>query len=346
MRATTKELLERCNMKSNKMAGIGRRKFVKTGVGFLFLLAGAGLGPILFRNRRVYSMSKTLMGTIGEIQVVHDDEKRAYRAIQCAYEELDRLERLLTFFSDDSDIGRVNRMGFARDVEISHETADLIERALHWSRATGGFFEPGLGKVSAIWDVKHRTEPPPEDQWMRLANRSFSDQIVLRRLGSACRIRLLTPDLKIDLGGIAKGYAADRAKTILSEEGIDQALVRLGGDISTLSGRSESEGWRIGVKNPENPTEIVEVLSLHDQAVATSGSYEQYFVSQGKVYHHLINPKSAMPKRSGFASVSVIGSNCRDTDALATGLFFVSDDEKRRILDTHTEKFDFKRFGA
>lgn len=333
-------------MKTNKIADIDRRKFLKIGAGSLFLIAGAGLGPILFRNRRVYSMTKSLMGTIGEIQVVHDDERLAYRAIDRAYEELDRIERLLTFFSDNSDIGRINKLGFAQDVVISNETADLIEKALHWSHATGGFFEPGLGKVTSIWDIKHRTEPPSENQWIRFADRSFSEKIVLTKNGSNASVRLLTPDVKIDLGGIGKGYGAECAKTVLAEEGIDQALVRLGGDIATLGSRSENDAWRIGVKNPEKPSEIIQAISLKNQAVATSGSYEQYFVSEGKIYHHLINPKLAMPKRSGFASVTVIGDHCRDTDALATGLFFVSDEEKKRILKNHTEGFEFLRFGV
>ena len=333
-------------MKTDRKTGLDRRKFLKIGAGSLFLIAGAGLGPILFRNRRVYSMTKTLMGTIGEIQVVHDDDKLAYRAIDLAYEELNRVERLLTYFSDNSEIGQINKFGYTKDVVISNETADLIERALHWSHATNGFFEPGLGKVTSIWDIKHRTEPPPENQWIRFADRSFSQKIVMSRNSSGATVRLLTPDVKIDLGGIGKGYGSERAKAVLAEEGIDQALVRLGGDIATLGGNSENKAWRIGVKNPENPSEIIEVISLKNQAVATSGSYEQYFVSGGKVYHHLINPKLAMPKRTGFASVTVIGDNCRDTDALATGLFFVSDEEKKHILEEYTEKFEFMRFGV
>ncbi|MBL7959112.1 FAD:protein FMN transferase, partial [bacterium] len=160
-------------MKTNDSAKWDRRRFLKTGAGALFLVAGAGLGPVLFRNRRVYSMSKSLMGTIGEIQVVHDDEFLALRAIEKAFEELNRIEKRLTYYSDDSEIGRINRFGASQDIEISRETAELIARALRWSHATHGCFEPGLGKVSALWDVKHRSEPPPEEQWIRLADRQF-----------------------------------------------------------------------------------------------------------------------------------------------------------------------------
>ncbi|KAB2878994.1 FAD:protein FMN transferase [bacterium] len=333
-------------MKTNDSAKWDRRRFLKTGAGALFLVAGAGLGPVLFRNRRVYSMSKSLMGTIGEIQVVHDDEFLALRAIEMAFEELNRIEKQLTYFSDDSEIGRINRFGASQDINLSRETAELIARALQWSHATRGCFEPGLGKVSALWDVKHRSEPPQEEQWIRLAGRHFSKKISLTQNEKFSTIRLLTEDVKIDLGGIGKGYAADRAMDILKEEGIDQALVNLGGDIVALGGKSESDGWRVGVKNPEAPHDIIEVLTLRNQAVATSGTYEQYFLSKGHVYHHLIDPKLAMPGNSTFESLTVIGNNCRDADALATGLFFVSDAEKKQILEDHTEGFEFMRFGA
>ncbi len=333
-------------MKNSESTDMTRRKFLKTGAGFLLVCAGAGLGPVLFRNRRLYTMSRPLMGTIGEIQVVHDDADRAYRAMESAFEELDRLERILTFYSDSSEIGKVNRLAFDQEVSVSPETSELIARALHWSQATGGFFEPGLGKVIALWDVKHRTEPPPENQWVRLADRFFHKKIILSGDRSAPTVRFLSDDVKIDLGGIAKGYAADRAIEILVKEGVGQALVNLGGDIATLGGKSESEAWTIGVRDPENVSKIAKIISLKNQAVATSGSYEQYFLSQGHVYHHLIDPKLAMPGNAKFESLSIIGNNCRDTDALATGLFFSSDYEKQSFLEDHTDNFQFMKFGA
>lgn len=338
-----KNIYERYDMKTQRM---DRRKFLKIGAGSLFLIAGAGLGPTLFRNRKVFRMSKGLMGTIGEIQVVHDDEARAYQVLEMAFEELNRIEARLTYFSEDSDIGRINRFAVTRSVGVPRETADLISKALHWSDVTGGFFEPGLGKVSALWDVKHRSEPPPDDQWIRFADRHFSKKIVLSHEKNISQIRLLADDVKIDLGGIGKGYAADRIIQILREEGMDQALVNLGGDIAAIGGRSESEGWRIGVKNPAAPHDIIRVLSLRNQAVATSGTYEQYFVSKGRMYHHLIDPSLGRPGKTGFESLTVIGDNCRDADALATGLFFLADKEKKRILEDHTEGFEFLRFGV
>jgi len=333
-------------MKKSESDEINRRKFLKIGGGFLLICAGAGLGPVLLRNRKLYSMTRNIMGTIGEIQVVHDDARTAYRVIETAFEELARLEQKLTFFSDESEIGRINLRSFSEEVSVSIETAQLITRALHWSNVTNGFFEPGLGKVTAIWDIKHRTEPPPTNQWIRLANRSFHEKIILSDLNTAPKVRFRTDDIKIDLGGIAKGYSADRAIAVLAAQGIDQALVRLGGDISTLGGKSDNQAWRVGVKNPNALSEILKVISLRNQTVATSGNYEQYFLSHGQIYHHLLDPTLGKPPSGNFRSVTVIGDNCRDTDALATGLFFLSHNERRRILDDNTDHFDFISCGT
>ena len=323
---------------------MNRRKFLKVGGGAILIAAGAGLGPVLFRNRRVYGKTMPLMGTIGEIHVVHDDARKAYRAIDAAFEELTRIERLLTFYNDTSEIGTINRFAFLREVTLSGETGNLIESALHWSKSTDGYFEPGLGKITDLWDVKHRHEPPPKTQWARLADRSFYKKTLLSKSNSGYTVRFLAEDIKIDLGGIAKGYAADRAVAVLAEQGISQALVNLGGDIASLGGKSSSEGWRVGIKDPSNPSEIIKVLTLNNQSVATSGSYEQYFTSNGIIYHHLIDPKIGEPGHRRFESMTVIGDNCRDTDALATALFLMEDRTARRVLEDNTDGFELIRF--
>ncbi|HNO10941.1 MAG TPA: FAD:protein FMN transferase, partial [bacterium] len=150
-----------------------RRQFLKTSGAMLLVCAGAGLGPLFLSKRRVYTMTRPLMGTIGEIHVVSDDARLADRAMAAAFEELQRLENLLTYFSPTSDVGRINSAPTGTEIRIASETADLIERALHWSKVTDGGFEPGLGKVSDVWDVKHRTEPPVQDVWKRYAGLSL-----------------------------------------------------------------------------------------------------------------------------------------------------------------------------
>lgn len=322
-----------------------RRQFLKTSGAMLLVCAGAGLGPLLLSRRRVYTMTRPLMGTIGEIHVVSDDARWADRAMEAAFEELQRLESLLTYFSPASDVGRINAAVTGAEIRVAPETADLIERALHWSKVTDGGFEPGLGKVSDTWDVKHRTEPPAQDMWQRFAGLSLH-RFIHVTTGPEATVKILSPDVRLDLGGIAKGYAADRAAEVLKKEGITQALINLGGDIVALGQRADGEGWRVGVRDPERADVMATIVTLHDQAIATSGTYEQYFRSGGRVYHHLIDPKLAEPKRAQFQSLTIVGTNGRDTDALATGLFFSTDEDKKKILADHTDRFQCMTWGA
>ncbi len=322
-----------------------RREFLKLSAGMLVVCAGAGLGPLLRRNRRIYRKTTPLMGTIGDIQVVHDDRAQAFRAIDHAFDELIALEKKLSFFRADSEIGRINANAFAAPVRISRETGLLLEKALKWSYVTNGSFEPGLGKVSTIWDVKNRKEPPSEDLWHRFAGKGFYKKIVVSLSSEDAHVRFLTDDIKVDLGGIAKGYAADRVLQILAADGIEEALVNLGGDVAAL-GAKGSEGWRVGIRDPHRPSDIAKVLSLRNQAVATSGTYEQYFISQGHVYHHLIDPQLARPGVDRFESLTILTDSCCDADAMATGLFFMPDDDIRRTLQHHTQRSDWVRLGA
>lgn len=323
-----------------------RRKFLRIGGTFLFVCAGAGLGPVLLKNRRVYGKSTTVMGTIAEIQVVHDDAHKAMAIIDDALEEVRRIEKIMSHFREDSEVGRINRDAFRASVVVSRETADVIRRGLHWSDVTNGAFDPGLGKIVELWDVKHRTEPPAQDTIRRLSGLAFHRHVRVTGGPGGDTVRMTSEDVRIDLGGIAKGYAADRAAEIVSGLGIDQALINLGGDLVALGGKSDGEPWNVGIRDPWDASRISEVLPLRNQAVATSGNYEQFFKYDGHLYHHIIDPKIAQPGAGGFASLSIIGNNCRDADALATGLFFLGDRETQRLLEDNTDGFSFRRLGT
>jgi thiamine biosynthesis lipoprotein len=180
----------------------------------------------------------------------------------------------------------------------------------------------------------------------RLRDQSFFNHIDLTIQESLGNIRFTSENVRIDLGGIAKGYAADRAAAVLSGHGIDQALINLGGDLVALGGKSESAAWNVGIKDPLDTSRLAEIIPLRNQAVATSGNYEQFFMHNGRLYHHLIDPKSAQPRPKGFNSLSIIADNCRDADALATGLYFLKDREIQITLEDNTDHFTFRRMGV
>ncbi|MBF0280168.1 MAG: FAD:protein FMN transferase [SAR324 cluster bacterium] len=324
---------------------IDRRTLIKKGGALLLVCSGLGLGPYLARNREIFKKSVVLMGTVAEIQVVHDDAKQAYEIIDRAFAEIKRIETVMSRFNKNSDIGRANRLAFEDAVPVSPETAEILQHAFRWSRVTGGAFDPAIGKLSEIWDIKNRSKPPQENQIVHLANRFFYQHVHLTGDSAAPRLKFTHPDVQLDLGGVAKGYAADQAIKVLTEAGLDQGLVNLGGDVAALGGKMQNPGWKIGIRDPGKPGTIAEVLELRNQAVATSGNYEQYFIAESSLYHHLIDPSLARPGRTSFHSLSIIGPNSCDTDALATGLFFFQQNKTNQILASNTEGFRAIRMG-
>jgi len=295
-----------------------RREFLTIGSGIFVALSM----PLALRRRiPLTRRSIPLMGTLATIQVAHRDERFAEAAIDAAIAELQWVERTMTRFQPDSDIGRAN-LGAGRDgVAISSATALVIEAALHWSSVSDGNFDPALGSASELWDVLNRHEPPPASAVARLASRGYWRKVDLARRGQGAVVRFEDPDLRLDLGGIAKGYGIDRAVTALRNRGIAHAIVTVGGDLYALGPAPDGESWQVGIRDPHHLDQLAGQLEVADRAVTTSGDYERFFSYRGVRYHHLIDPVTAAPRRTPVHSVTVLGSSCMNADAAGTAVF-------------------------
>jgi thiamine biosynthesis lipoprotein len=262
------------------------------------------------------------MGTIAELAVVGRSEVRAHRALDEAVAELRRVEALMTWFRDDSDVGRANvRGGAGRPVAISSETAEVLREALAWARASGGAFDPCLGRSVRIWDVAHRREPPPASDVTELAGRALWTHLEVETSGTVPRVTYHDPRISLDLGGIAKGYGVDAAANALRDQGIFRGLVNVGGDLVAMGASEDGDPWEIGVRSPEDPGRMVARLRLADGALATSGDYLNYFDHRGRRYHHLLDPASGEPRRSRMHTLTVSARRCMTADAGATAVF-------------------------
>ncbi|MDH5804601.1 MAG: FAD:protein FMN transferase [Gemmatimonadota bacterium] len=313
--------------KGNSVNG-SRRKFLALGAGALVLSVTPWRkrnGPELFRRRI------PVMGTVGEIAVVDTDARRAYAAIDAARQELVWVEQTMTRFTAESDIGRVNAAGDSRPVEVTRATGQVVQHALEMAYATDGRFDPALGRASVLWDVTNRTTPPPQREVRRLADRDFFRSVDVTTSLHGAVIRLSDRDVELDLGGIAKGYGVDRAVERLREHGVVNGLVNVGGDLVAM-GRSENrDPWRVGVRDPFNPAEVLEVFEAEDVAVATSGDYLRFFTHDGKRYHHLLDPSTGAPVESVRRSATVLASTCMVADACATAVFGLDDHNAKRL---------------
>lgn len=306
-----------------------RREFVSIGVGVFVALSLPA--AVIRRHVSLVKRSFPVMGTLAEIQVAHRDERFAEDAIDAAIAELQRVERTMTRFKSDSDIGRAN-LGASRDgIRVTGETATVIAAALRASSVSDGRFDPAVGEVSELWDVLNRHEPPPVDQVQRLAKRGFWRKVDLSTSSKASWVRFEDRDLHLDLGAIAKGYGIDRATQVLRARGVKHAIVTVGGDLFALGNSPEGDAWTVGIRSPHDLRALASTLTVSDRAVATSGDYERFFRYRGVRYHHLMDPETAAPRRTQFHSATVIADHCIDADAASTSVFGLPHDAALRI---------------
>ncbi|MHC4958913.1 MAG: FAD:protein FMN transferase [Planctomycetota bacterium] len=282
---------------------MNRRRFLALGAG---AFAFAAL-PLATRRPRLVRRSLPVMGTIAEIAVAGD-----HADIDAAFAELAFVDRTMSRFRADSDVGRLNRAG--RAVTIGAPTAFVLERALSWAEASDGGFDPCLGRATELWDLR---VPPDAIRLRRLAGRRLYRSLDLDKARAIVR----DPDVAVDLGGIAKGYAVDRAADALRARGVRDALVNVGGDLVALGRSADGDPWRIGIADPDAPDRWQRTIELEDAAVATSGDYQRFFTHGGRRYHHLLDPATAAPCETATRSVTVAADNCLTADAAATAVY-------------------------
>jgi thiamine biosynthesis lipoprotein len=317
---------------SSRPMGTGgptRREFMALGVGAFVVAAAPGL---LRPRQRLARRSVPVMGTIAEIGVVHRDERYAQRAIDAAIAELRAVDRTMTRFDDSSEVGRANREAARRPVPVSAATAEVVTAALLWAEASSGSFDPALGRAVELWDVGHRSSPPATSEVRRMAGAALYRGVEVDTRRGEPVVVYRDPAISLDLGGIAKGYGVDRAVAALREWGIAHALVNVGGDLYAMGTSEDGDAWEVGVRDPDDATKLAARFRISDRAIATSGDYEQYFEHGGRRYHHLLDPRTGEPRRTGVRSVTVAADRCMTADAAGTAVFGEPEGSARRII--------------
>lgn len=226
-------------------------------------------------------------------------------------------DNVLTLMNDE--ITRLDKK-FAPDSEMIYddETKKLIETSDSISHATDGAFDIYLGEVLKIWGFRNKNYRIPDDDEINLALNAKA----------------------LDFGGIAKGYAGDRLKEICEENNVKSALFSLGGNIVAIGKTPDGKPWTIGIANPKNPNEAIGYVKVTDKSVVTSGGYQRYFTENNEIYHHIINPKTGKPAKSGLSSVTVISPDSITADALSTAFYVLGRD---KTLEIYTSgKFNFE----
>jgi thiamine biosynthesis lipoprotein len=267
------------------------------------------------------------MGTVVEITLVGEDEEAANKATLQSFQEIKRIEHLMSPWIDSSDVTRINQSAGKEWVKVSQETLRVIKKAREISELSEGGFDITVGPLTQLWRVAREKGIPPlaDELKKKLDLVNFRNVMIDQEE----KVFLKKRGMSIDLGGIAKGYAVDRAFEVLRTLGYKNLIVNAGGDLR-VGGSKLDQPWSIGIQDPRSSEKIMATVTISDSAIATSGDYEKFFIYQGKRYHHIFNPKDGLPS-DGCQSVTIICKEGMVADALATAVFVLGP-EKGYVL--------------
>jgi len=279
--------------------------------------------PASSHSANIFKYHQVAMGTGVEITLMGESEESAKKAALQAFQEIKRIEHLMSPWIESSDVSQMNRSAGKEGVRVSPETIEVIKKAQEVSKLSEGGFDITVGPLIQLWrKARERDLPPEMEQVKEILNLVNFRNLKIHYGG---RVLLKKKGMAIDLGGIAKGYAVDRAFELLKGLGYRNLVVNAGGDLRV--GGSKPDGpWSIGIQHPRDPEKILARISLSDTAVATSGDYEKFFIHQDKRYHHILNPRSGFPAE-GCQSVTVLHKEGTTADALATAIFVLGSEK-------------------
>ncbi len=283
-------------------------------------------------KERIFKKSKILMDTLVTITVVSDSENHAENAIDNAFSEIEKIEKMSSFFLPDSEISRINKSAGISAVKISPEILDLLTRAQYVSEKTRGAFDITIGPVETLYDFYKKIKPDGSTIRQSLQLVGYKNLIIDRNRSAAF---LRKKGMLVDPGGIAKGYAADKAVETLKKDGIMSGLVAVAGEIKAFGLKPDRRAWKIGIRHPraENKEDdIMATIELNDMAISTSGDYERFFILDGKRYHHILSPQTGQ-SAAQCESVSIMTKDAAFTDAFATGVFVLGPAEGIKLLE-------------
>lgn len=299
----------------------------------LFLALAVGCVVQLVQKPKKETCEKQIfaMNTVMTFQAYGEN---AAQAVEAAAKEVNRLSALLSISEETSEVFAVNKAGQG---ELSEDTVEILERALDIYEQTDGAFDCTIYPMMQLWGF-------PTKEYHVPAKEEVEETL---KLVDSSKIKVQPPyvflgtDQKIDFGGIAKGYASDRAIEIFEAYGVESGMVSLGGNIKVLNRKPDGSLWNVGIRNPKGAeTDSIAAIKVENKAIVTSGGYERYFEEDGNTYIHIIDPKTGYPVQNGLASVTIVSEDGMLADALSTSLFVMGEENAMEFWRDSKEIFD------
>jgi thiamine biosynthesis lipoprotein len=275
------------------------------------------------------AQSFLMLGTVCRITIYDNPSEKAFKA---AFDRIREIEARMSLHLDSSEIAHVNAQAGVGAVTVSPDTFLVVQKALEIAWLSAGAFDPTVGPLIQAWDIGSDTPRRPSDEeissllplvdYQRVTLNEEDHSIYLEREG-----------MILDLGAIAKGYAADEAARVLSEQGVKSAIVNLGGNVLTVGQKPDQSPWRIGIQDPdEDRGGYAMIVELGQASLVTSGPYERYFVLEGEAYHHILDTSTGYPVISPITSASIITESSFLADALSTTLYALGPEKGLPLL--------------
>ncbi|MCY6484850.1 FAD:protein FMN transferase [Clostridium aestuarii] len=282
-------------------------------------------------NVEPVAKSNIVLGTFCTVTVY---DKVSTDVLEKVFDELSTIEDKMSINKDTSEVININSKSGLDYVNVSDDTFYVIQKGTYYSQLSNGKFDISIGPIVKLWNIGTDKARLPSTEEIKNKLPLVNHKNILINQAEK-KVMLNKKDMRLDLGGIAKGYAADEAKKILKENGVNHAIINLGGNILTLGNKPNKSNWKLGVQNPFEPRgKYLGTLKVADKSVVTSGVYERYFEKDGKRYHHILNPKDGYPVTNSLVSVSIISDNSIDGDALSTTAFALGLNDGLKLIES------------
>jgi thiamine biosynthesis lipoprotein len=287
----------------------------------------------------VDSGMRVVMGTFAHVIAVAADSNTANGCIEAAFLEIEKIDGLMSDYKNDSEVSELNRDGFRRAVKVSKPTYEVLRRSIEFSELTDGAFDVTVGPLVDLWHSAQDMNSLPADAELQQARSKVGyDKLILD--ANEMSVRFAVEGMRVDLGGIAKGYAIDKAVEAMQKGGALGGMVDIGGDIRCFGSPPAGQNiWRIGLQDPDKAKAGLDagtpllVLNLTNTAVATSGNYRRFVVIEGKMHSHIIDTKTGYSSDE-LTSVTIFSQNTTDADALATAVTVMGTEKGLALIET------------
>lgn len=286
-----------------------------------------------FAVQKEYNEKRFALHTIVEINIMARSKYQAKKASAAAFERIKSIEKQLNFFDPESDTSKLNQLAFWEEVTVSQDMINILKQSIAGSEKTEGAFDITTTPLTRLYGFGANEKKIPSKAQISEAVSDIGYSFI-KINDKNNSVRFLKKGLMIDLGGVMKGYAVDEAIKVLKAEGIKNGLINAGGNIYAL-GKKHGRAWKIGIKNPSNTQKITgDIISLSNNACATSGDYEQYFYNNSQKISHIFNPKTGQPSNleNKIRSVTVIADTATEADILSTGCFVLGNEKADKLI--------------